>query len=91
MNVWQVFIGVVGLSWSAYLFAATNINTADVQSLAQSLHGVGVEKAAAIVAHRNLNGPFQQVEDLIDVKGIGPAILEQNRQELVVSDEQVKQ
>lgn len=87
MNFSQTFIGFLGLCWSFGGLAATNINTADVQTLAQVLHGVGVDKATAIVAYRDLNGPFQQIEDLINVKGIGPAILEKNRTELVVTDE----
>ena len=38
--------------------------------------GVGPATAAAIVAHRDRNGPFASVEGLLDVRGIGPAKLD---------------
>ncbi|UUA86785.1 ComEA family DNA-binding protein [Corynebacterium pseudogenitalium] len=41
-----------------------------------TLPGVGEATAAAIIAHREANGPFQKVEDLMQVKGIGPAKFE---------------
>ena len=40
------------------------------------LPGVGDATAAAIVAHRESAGPFTAVEQLMDVKGIGPAKFE---------------
>ena len=40
------------------------------------LPGVGPATAAAIVAHRGANGPFSRVDDLLEVRGIGPAKLE---------------
>ena len=55
-----------------------DINTADAVAL-DSLPGLGPAKAAAILAHRDANGPFQSVEDLLDVRGIGDAKLEQIR------------
>ncbi|GAB1265987.1 helix-hairpin-helix domain-containing protein [Aurantivibrio infirmus] len=56
-----------------------NINSADVDALASSLHQVGVKKAEAIVAWRNENGNFTSVEQLMEVKGIGESTLEANR------------
>lgn len=55
-----------------------NINTADVQTLT-NLKGVGQKKAEAIIAWRKTNGNFKTIEQLADVKGVGPAILEANR------------
>lgn len=55
-----------------------DINTADAASL-EALPGIGPSLAAAIVEHRQRNGPFASVDDLIDVSGIGPAKLEQIR------------
>lgn len=57
---------------------AVNINSADVETLTQ-LKGVGEKKAADIVAWREVNGTFTSVEQLLEVRGIGPAILESNR------------
>jgi competence protein ComEA len=55
-----------------------NLNTATAQEL-EALPGVGPSTAAAIIAHRDANGPFTSVEQLIDVRGIGDAKLEQLR------------
>jgi competence protein ComEA len=55
-----------------------DINRASVPEL-ESLPGVGPATAAAIVDHRSRVGAFTSVEQLIDVRGIGPAKLEQMR------------
>ena len=44
----------------------------------------GATKAAAIVAYRDANGPFKNVQELTQVKGIGQSILDKNRNRLVV-------
>ena len=49
-----------------------NINTAD-STLLQTLNGIGAVKAQAIIDYRTLNGPFQAIEDIQNVSGIGPA------------------
>ncbi|MEX1133611.1 MAG: ComEA family DNA-binding protein [Acidimicrobiia bacterium] len=51
-----------------------SLNRADATQL-QDLPGVGPVLAERIVAHRDANGPFQTVEDLLDVPGIGEAKL----------------
>jgi competence protein ComEA len=62
-------------------FAATpvNVNKADAATIARSLDGIGQSKAQAIVAWRQAHGPFQKVEDLAQVKGIGQGPRERNR------------
>jgi competence protein ComEA len=60
-----------------------DINSADAKTLAQALDGVGLVKAEAIVAYRNVHGPFESIEDVAKVKGIGPRILEENREAIV--------
>jgi competence protein ComEA len=52
-----------------------NLNNASPEELDQ-LPGVGPATAAAIIAHRDQHGPFGSVDDLADVRGIGPAKLE---------------
>ena len=52
-----------------------NINSATADQL-DVLPGVGPATAAAIVFHRQQHGPFQDVEQLADVRGIGPAKLD---------------
>jgi competence protein ComEA len=71
------------LSLPAVALAETvNINTADAATLASSMKGIGMAKAEAIVAYRTQHGPFQQVEDLLKVKGIGEKTLESIRPQL---------
>ena len=47
--------------------------------------GIGEAKALAIVAYRETNGPFASVDELLEVKGIGKAILDRNRDKLEVN------
>lgn len=63
-----------------------DINTATAEELAATLDGVGPAKAAAIVEYRNAQGPFQSVDDLAKVKGIGDKTLEQNRSKITVGN-----
>jgi len=58
---------------------AININTANSQSLASRLDGVGPAKAKAIVDYRKAHGPFKKVSDLTRVKGIGPTTVAENQ------------
>jgi competence protein ComEA len=55
-----------------------DINSADAETLARELNGVGLAKAEAIVAWREAHGPFTAPESLLEVKGFGPALLEKN-------------
>ncbi|WP_372632392.1 helix-hairpin-helix domain-containing protein [Cohnella sp.] len=41
-----------------------------------ALPGIGPSKAKAIVAHRDKIGGFRRVDQLLDVKGIGPKVFE---------------
>ncbi len=69
------------------LFAETvNINTADKEALMTSIKGVGEKRAEAIIAYREQNGSFKSVEELADVRGVGPSIVEKNMDNLSVTD-----
>ncbi|MEX2654022.1 MAG: ComEA family DNA-binding protein [Acidimicrobiia bacterium] len=50
------------------------VNRATLTEL-ESLPGVGPVLAERILAHRDEHGPFEAVEDLLDVSGIGEATL----------------
>ena len=63
-----------------------NINTADAETLASELEGVGITKARAIVAYRNANGPFTTAESLTEVTGIGVRTIELNRANILLED-----
>jgi len=60
-----------------------NINQADSLTL-QTLPGIGPAMAERIIAYRQENGPFTTVEDILNVKGIGPATLEKLRDLITV-------
>jgi competence protein ComEA len=55
-----------------------DLNRADASQL-EELPGVGPSIAAAIVDHRERNGPFRSIDDLLSVRGIGPTRLEDLR------------
>jgi competence protein ComEA len=69
------------LVFSPFSLAAepVDINTASATQIAAALNGIGAAKAEAIVAYREANGPFIAVDQLTDVKGIGPATVDKNR------------
>lgn len=58
--------------------APVNVNTATAGEL-ESLPGIGPVLAARIVEHRTRHGPFQTLEDLLRVEGIGPGLLNRLR------------
>ena len=65
--------------------AKVNLNAADAETLRRDLFGIGAAKAKAIIAYRESNGPFTAVDELLEVKGIGKALLEKNRDRLVIN------
>jgi competence protein ComEA len=60
-----------------------NINSASATEL-ETLSGIGEVLAAKIVEYREQNGPFASVDDLMDVSGIGPATLDEIRDQITV-------
>jgi competence protein ComEA len=63
-----------------------NINTASAQELT-ALDGIGEVLAGRIVAWRTENGPFETAEDLLNVKGIGEATLENLKDQIIVEEQ----
>jgi competence protein ComEA len=56
------------------VFATVNINRANSAQL-QSLNGIGPAKAQEILKYRKAHGNFNSVDELVNVKGIGPKTL----------------
>ncbi|MDP9464225.1 MAG: helix-hairpin-helix domain-containing protein, partial [Actinomycetota bacterium] len=74
-EVVPMVIGVEPAGQGPAPVGTVNVNAATEEQL-DVLPGVGPATAAAIVAHRQQHGPFQTVEQLGDVRGIGPAKLD---------------
>ena len=68
----------------AHAADTVDINTADAATLAAVLDGVGEAKAEAIIAYREEHGPFESVDELAEVKGIGLKTLEKNRDRITL-------
>ena len=64
-----------------------DINTASAAQIADSMSGVGLTKAEAIVAYRKENGPFKSIDQLAQVKGIGLKTVEKNREVIEVGQQ----
>jgi competence protein ComEA len=60
-----------------------NINTAAASDL-ELLPGIGPSLAQKIIEFRQENGPFETIEDLLDVSGIGPSKLEEIRDHVTI-------
>lgn len=70
---------------SGFLFAAVNINTASQKEL-MTLNGIGEAKAKAIIEYRTKNR-FKKIEDIMQVKGIGQAIFDKIKKDIVVTSQ----
>jgi competence protein ComEA len=68
-----------------YAVQTININTADAAQLASALSGVGEKKAKMLVAWRTEHGLFKSLDDVAQVKGFGPKLIERNKAIIVFS------
>ena len=62
-----------------------DLNGADATTLQRELSGGGEAKAKSIIANRESHGPFASVGEFLEVKGIGKAIPDNNRDKLEVN------
>ncbi len=60
-----------------------NINQANVDELME-LTGVGEAKAEAIIEYRTNNGPYQRIEDIMNVAGIKEAMFNKIKDEIII-------
>jgi competence protein ComEA len=79
----RLMFAAISLAW-ALPAAAVDINSADAGILAEELTGVGEVRAEAIIKYREDHGPFESVGELTEVRGIGSATLEKNRDSLAL-------
>lgn len=66
---------------AAAVDTTVSLNNAGVEEL-QTLKGIGPKTAASIVAWRDREGPFESVDQLMAVKGIGEMTLSRIRDRL---------
>jgi len=84
-----VFISLfLALSFNV-LAEPVDINSADAHALATNINGVGAKKAAEIVSYREKYGAFKSVDELENIKGIGPKLIEKNRTNLLIVNNKV--
>ena len=60
-----------------------NLNTANFEELTR-LKGIGPAYAQRIIDYREKHGPFERIEDLMKVKGIGPKTFDANKDMITV-------
>ncbi len=75
-------LSLTGLSFAD--MQPVDLNTASVEQLAETLHGVGEAKAEAIVAYRDENGGFEHIDELVNVRGIGLRTVDRNRDRITI-------
>ncbi len=76
----------LALPGGAALASPVNINQADAVEIASALQGIGQKKAEAIVEFRKLNGEFESVDQLTQVKGIGEKLVSTLRQDILLQN-----
>ncbi len=93
-----LFVSVLGLTLAAPVAAAPasaqkaaasearpiDLNSADSAAL-ESVPGIGKSLSQRIVSFREKNGPFQSVDDLLKVQGVGEKSIQKLRPYLTVS------
>ena len=90
MKMIRILLTSLTLAVSSFVYAGPiDINTADVKSLIKNVKGVGFKKAQAIVAYREKHGLFNQIEELIKVKGIGRKLLDKNRDIIFIESQKI--
>ena len=75
----SVLLSVAAMAWADEPASVVNVNTADAEMLADVLVGIGLTRAEAIVAYRDVNGRFASIDELASVKGVGEATVRRNR------------
>ena len=86
MNISKLTASAIAILFSFGAFATepVDINSANVQDLADAIIGVGLKRAEAIVRYRDTHGAFTSIEGLSQVSGIGDKAIEKSRDNLTV-------
>lgn len=85
MNKLTTLAAVAAFTFSSLSFASpVNINTATASEIADSLQGIGMVKAQAIVDFRSTNGLFSSADQITMVNGIGESIYEKVKVDILL-------
>ena len=68
----------------SFIFASVDINHASAKELT-ILKGIGTKKAQSIVTYRKEHKCFENIDELVKVKGISTKTLEKNRANLTAT------
>lgn len=80
-----VFLTMLMFGSIAMAAELVNLNKASAAAMQQNLVGIGPIKAEAIISYRKKNGKYKSIDDLLNVKGIGPALVKKNKRYLSLS------
>lgn len=64
--------------------AMVNVNVANAEELAAKLRGVGLARARAIIELREQLGGFTDIDQLLEVRGLGIQVLNHNRDRIIL-------
>lgn len=81
----KLFVGGLLLISGVACAGTLDLNTADVAAIDAEMAGVGPAKAQAIVDYRTQHGLFMTLSDVEKVPGIGPKIIEANKDRIILS------
>jgi competence protein ComEA len=90
MNRILSFLFLCLFALSTWAADTVNINQASAQEIADTLQGVGMTKAEAIVSYRDSNGAFSHADELVNVKGIGLSTVDKNRDRITFGEAQAQ-
>ena len=81
----KTIAAIVAFAFSSITFASpVNINIASASEISESLSGIGMVKAQAIVDFRTTNGLFSSADQITMVNGIGDSIYEKIKADLLL-------
>ncbi|MCJ7556478.1 MAG: helix-hairpin-helix domain-containing protein [Gammaproteobacteria bacterium] len=80
-----IIVAGLGLGVGTVWAGPVDINSADADTLAKELDGIGPSRAQAIVEFREKHGPFKSADELKLVSGIGDKVLDANRGNILIN------